>query len=61
MKSMNQANKSTPTPDESADGSSSPTEDQKARTEALPDGSDTDAHEGDSEQDTTSGGSPQQP
>lgn len=58
---MNQAKESSPTPDDAADGSSSPTDEQRARTEALPDGAGTDAHEGDSDQDTTSGGSPEQP
>lgn len=52
---------SSSTPVQPADGSTEATDEQKSHTDSLPDGSDTDAQAGDSEQDTTSGGSPEQP
>lgn len=47
--------------DTAPDGSTNVTEEQKKRTDALPDGAGTDATEGDAEQDVTSGGSPDRP
>jgi hypothetical protein len=58
---MNTPHDTSSTPDTPADGSTNATEEEKTHTDALPDGSDTDAGSGDSEQDTTSGGSPEQP
>lgn len=48
-------------PNDKADGSTDISEDEKARTEALPDGSGSDASDGDAEQDTASGGAPADP
>jgi hypothetical protein len=58
---MNTTDDASTTPSQPADGSTQADEEQKSRTDSLPDGSDTDAESGDSEQDTTSGGSPEQP
>lgn len=43
------------------DGSTNISDAEKKRTDALPDGSGTDASEGDAEQDVTSGGAPDEP
>ncbi|PRY69994.1 hypothetical protein B0I08_101116 [Glaciihabitans tibetensis] len=46
---------------ESTPTSDAATEDEFEKTAALPDGSGTDAASGDEEQDTTSGGAPEDP
>jgi hypothetical protein len=48
------------TNDQTPDGSTDITEGQKEYTESLPGGADSDKGEGDEEQDTTSGGSPEE-
>jgi hypothetical protein len=48
------------TNDQAPDGSTDITEGQKEYTESLPGGADSDKGEGDEEQDTTSGGSPEE-
>jgi hypothetical protein len=55
------SNDTTGTPDQTPDGSTDLTEEQTEYTESLADGSGTDKIDGDEEQDTTSGGSPEEP
>ncbi|MCU1424826.1 MAG: hypothetical protein JWM51_1117 [Microbacteriaceae bacterium] len=57
---MNTSHDTETTPNEPADGSTDLTPEQKAHTESLPDGSDTDAGSSDSEQGGTSSGGPEQ-